>query len=375
MSRRDLWREVRWNKQRCGYRIVSIDSEASIKVPDDWPRHAFSPQSFSTSESSLTAPSASQAPDTATSSGATGAPSGETHPNTTQNDATWPSQGPQPQLACCYRSTSRRTTHDGCQEGRPLRALCSGAPLLASLAPGPGWVDPQDAREALPNLDHLSASQRDAMAREWSKIAVHEHASIAAFAHLSLELIRYAAPAELIATCHACMQDELRHARLAIRWASHLRGEPLAPGPVASLASRPTSENLTQLALSNLEEGCCNETLATLIMLDRANRYADPEMQKAIRGIAIDEQRHAQFAWRLNQWFLEQEPALWPVLNERMQSMLEPTLQRQGSHHEAKGQQIAQQELLDLARVEVLLPLWDAIRAQASQHHPVTSEA
>lgn len=364
MSRRDLWKELRWNKKGCGTRLVSIDSEAVIKYPDDW-RGQFAPSFTPTQGSTLvTSGTGTHEGDTATSTSSTATTPGSTGSVTgsTGSTSTWPDHlEPPPKLACCYEATSRHNKFDGCVEGRPLFLEPCGAPLLAELLPGRGWTD-QSQEQALPELETLSQAQRESMHQEWKRIAIQEHASIAAFAQLSLELLRYGAPSRLVEDCHACMQDEIRHAKLAIRWASHLGGQELAPGPMKALAQRPLSENLTQLALSNLEEGCCNETLATLLMLDRADHCGHPGMQAWITAIAQDEQRHAQFAWRLTRWFLEKEPGLWRVLDARMMELLTP-------EERDKDSVSAQQEILAQGKSELLAPLWQAMRVLDAPRH------
>lgn len=376
MSRRDLWKELRWNRKGCGKRLVSIDSEATIKYPP-WHDHLIPDQSFTTSESP-----ASQAPETTQGSGVPGSTTsstmgstatsttsatgstGSTAPSGSTSSAPGASTSsgsfyPPRELACCFEATWRHNKLDGCIEGRPLLQGVSGQPVLASIRSGQGWAS-EDLQEALPVLKQLTSAQREAMAKEWRKIAVQEHASIAAFAQLCLELLRYGAPAELVEACQSCMQDEIRHAKLAFRWASHLSGQELAPGPMPQLHTAPPSESLMDLALANLEEGCCNETLATLLMLDRADRCEHEGMRRVVAQIAQDEQRHAQFAWRLTQWFLAKEPALWRVLDARMQELI-ATGKETGTSHAAR--------VLREGKHEVLEPLWAQLKMQSGAVH------
>lgn len=369
MTRKELWKELRWNRKGCGKRLVSIDSEADIKIPNHWPGSlpSFTPTHGTTLTASVattgelgtTNATGSTTTNPSISSSATGTTTTNPSTSSSTSGSTWPGHpGLEPELACCYHATWRRNKLDGCVEGRPLLMQQCGTPLVAALVPGQGWAIQTD-EQPLPDAQALSQPQREAMAQEWKRIATQEHASIAAFARLSLELLRYGAPAKLIEECHACMHDEIRHAKLAIRWASHLSGQALTLGPMGALAKQPMSENLTQLALANLEEGCCNETLATLLMLDRADRCSHAGMQAAIVEIAHDEQRHAQFAWRLTQWFLEKDPQLWRVLDRRMQTLLaqaEPGQIPSASH-----------ELLANGKAEVLTPLWERMRAVEEQ--------
>ena len=85
------------------------------------------------------------------------------------------------------------------------------------------------------------------LAAAWLEIAQLEHASIAAFASLSLRLLAAGAPAELVTASHRAALDEVEHARIAFELASVYGGRRVGPGrfdaatraPVAG--SRPVS--------------------------------------------------------------------------------------------------------------------------------------
>lgn len=365
-SKSDLWRELRWNRSDCASKLLSIDSEAMIKFPNPNPHYpsgsvathfpGTTGVTSCTSSTTSTQANWSSSASSGQSTGSHGSSGDCTNTAGTSSTSTGVVQPPQ-KLACCYKATSRYRRWDWCgqTDGRPLLQSSTGEPVLANLSPGEGWTSKLEDL-ALPDLEALGPAQREAMAKEWAKIATQEHASIAAFAQLALELLRYGAPAELIETCQGCMQDEIRHAKLAFRWASHLAGQELAPEPMERLAHFPMSQDLTGLALSNLQEGCCNETLATLRMLDRADRCSHPNMKALIRTIALDEQRHAQFAWRLTQWFLAKEPRLWPVLDARMQELLAVS----------KEPELPSDD--ELGKTQLLAPLWQAMKAQTPSY-------
>lgn len=339
LSPRKAYRKI--PKQRCGYRIISIDSEGVIKVPD-WERHRYPGSSAPSSSFSSSIPDSTQSGSTESS----------TYAFPFEEIAAMA-----PQQLCCYRATTRDTRWDGCVEGRPLYLASDEAPCIAPPRSGDDWC--QESAEALPALDAISPERRQALAQEWLTIAQQEHASIASFAQLSLELLRYGASAELVSQCQACLQDEIRHAKIAFRFASHFAGKAIAPGPLPVPHQLQLSTSLQALALTNLQEGCCNETLASLLMLERSDKIADPTLSRITAQIARDEQGHAQFAWRLNQWFLEQEPSLWQVLDARMDDLMQAIQQ-------APETQDWKQRSAALARKEVLQPLWRAMRHKHS---------
>src|SRR6188768_815298 len=132
---------------------------------------------------------------------------------------------------CCYHFEG----NDCSRGGRPF--LVHGQPRVASLA---------------------CAVTNDA---EWLADAQVEHASVAAFARLSLQLLALGAPVELVRDAQLASLDELRHADFFFDLASHAAGSPLRPGPL-DVAGALDDLSLAALIESNLREGCIGETRA-----------------------------------------------------------------------------------------------------------------
>jgi hypothetical protein len=97
--------------------------------------------------------------------------------------------------------------HFGCSIGRPL--LVDGHLVVASVDRDPAWSGDPDA----PSDDALTPSQRSALAEHWTRSMREEHASVAAFARLSLQLMSLGAPPELLRRVHRAAIDEVDHAR------------------------------------------------------------------------------------------------------------------------------------------------------------------
>jgi hypothetical protein len=148
---------------------------------------------------------------------------------------------------------------------------------------------------------------RSRLADEWLCDAQMEHASIAAFAKVSLDLARVGAPPELVQRVHQAALDEVRHARLCFGLASAYAGSPRSAGPLdvpldASRAVETRSGLLARIAVQSAIDGCVHEAGAAY-GIDRAARSAeDPVVRKILEGIANDEHAHAELAWDILVW-------------------------------------------------------------------------
>ena len=197
----------------------------------------------------------------------------------------------------------RTTTGDDQQCCYHWFDYCSGRPLLdeqlasvrAPLQPGDTWVTlltghvPEDSLAALPR------ATRRALASLWLDDARSEHASVAAFARATLELLAVGAPPELVFACQQASLDEIRHAQTCFTLAALYGGEAAEPGPLPAIA--PRGDGLVGLACATFVEGCVGETIAALAALRAARGCEVPVVQSALAGIAEDETRHAELAW------------------------------------------------------------------------------
>lgn len=118
--------------------------------------------------------------------------------------------------------------------------------------------------------------------------AFHEHASVAAFARLSLSLLAFGAPPDLIADAHRAALDEIRHAQIAFASA----GGAIGPGPCAAFGELHAHRTLAEMAAETYRDGCIGETIASL------------ELRKTAPTMADEEARHADLAWRIVEWAL-----------------------------------------------------------------------
>ena len=218
----------------------------------------------------------------------------------------------------------------GEEHWRCTGALICGRPFLveaqARLAPvreGGAWFNVADAA---PRVDHLSPSERAAQAEHWSQLGQMEHASIAAFARFSLQLLSLGAPPELVDACTRALADETAHTRLCFRIASAYAGRALGPGPL-DVAGSLALTSLADIVDLVVAEGCFGETSAALQALEAATTASDPAIRAAYSRIAVDEERHAELAFRFVRWALGREP---DAVGERLRAV-----RRQPPHEHA----------------------------------------
>jgi hypothetical protein len=194
----------------------------------------------------------------------------------------------------------------GFRRGRQLRR--SGRLQLPPIGKGTGWLTlPSKAKAAAGDAADVAA----AVAEQWRENGRTEHASVAAFARLTLDLLGLGAPARLLAEAQADGQDEIRHAELCFSLAKALDGQDVGPAafPAAAGArrlSRFRQLALIQLAIDSLVEGALHEGLSAAIVARLAKSCETAEIQPMLACIAEDEGRHAAHAWDVLQWCLDE---------------------------------------------------------------------
>jgi hypothetical protein len=194
------------------------------------------------------------------------------------------------------------TYHRSCNGsicGRPflVEAAARVAPALDSSA----WIPGEAAK---PRVDQLTTTERGTLAEHWTKMGQMEHASIAAFARFSLQLLALGAPSDLVEACTQALADETAHTKLCFGIASAYAGRAIGPGPLDVSRSLEVT-SLVDIVDLVIAEGCFGETSAALEALEAADAATDPVIIAAYSQIAADEQRHAELAFRFVRWALE----------------------------------------------------------------------
>lgn len=199
---------------------------------------------------------------------------------------------PEEMPGCCYPVLETEPT---CVYGRPLKIAAQA--LRSTLVEDATWA-------ANLALRPLPAEARAALSERWCRAALDEHASIAAFSRVALDLLRLGAPPELIEQAHAAALDEVRHAKHGFAIASALMGSPVGPGAFPLGMEVPLSAGLAEVAAEAAEEGCIGEALASLLAREAAAICDEPEIRAVLLGIADDEERHSMLGWRTVAWAL-----------------------------------------------------------------------
>lgn len=188
-----------------------------------------------------------------------------------------------------------------CAIGRPLVASGSGGQAITA-----GMTISGSAVASIPALD---ASTRGALAAWWAHVAQLEHASVASFARVTLELMSLGAPSDLLHAVQRAADDEIRHADSAFALASRFAGVSLRPGslPTAGVAPR---QGAARILEGLVREACVGETVGVAEARAALEACTDPQVRAALTRIVADETRHAALAWKTLAWLLAQHPEL-----------------------------------------------------------------
>lgn len=270
--------------------------------------------------------------------------------------------------------TCTESSGGGCSafgSGRPF--LVDGAARLAEVAERADWA----GSEALPDVAGILAADRRAIAAGWARAGRMEHASIAAFARFTLQLLSLGAPAELVREAQAAMADETAHTRLCFELAGAYAGRPMGPGPL-EITSSLDGGSPREILVTAIHEGCVGETVAALEAQEMARRCADPAVRRVLEIIAEDEKRHAELAWRFVKWAIAGDASLASVAASAFEAAALPTATpaEQGeadlSAHGIAGASL-RHEIVRHALAEVVAPCARALLRGASALPPQES--
>ena len=231
----------------------------------------------------------------------------------------------------------RECQQGGCAIGRPF--LVDGEARTAGVEKRDDWCE----RDVLPNVVGFDKRIRDELGAAWEHTAKMEHASIAAFARFSLELLSLGAPSELIMRTNAALVDETKHARVAFALASAYQGKRMGPGRLSMDNAMAEGDDITSFVRRVIREGCIGETVAAIEAGEAGARANDPVIRQALEMIAADESEHAELAWRTVKWALDTFGAdVRETIHEEMARLAD----EMGTAHETR-RTARDEELLD----------------------------
>jgi hypothetical protein len=190
----------------------------------------------------------------------------------------------------------------GFSRGRQLRRF--GRVLLPGVRSSSAWTT---ARVALGE----SSAVPPGVADRWRENGKTEHASVAAFARLTLDLMALGAPPTLIAAANQDALDEIRHTELCFSLARSLDGKEMGPGPFPQArraATLPSSRRLAlaRLAVDSLVDGALHEGVSARIIAALARRCQAFGIRSVLKEIAADEGRHSANGWAAVAWCLQE---------------------------------------------------------------------
>jgi hypothetical protein len=190
--------------------------------------------------------------------------------------------------ACCYPVTvTDHDTNQECMVGRPY--LDDGVHLSAPLRTGPLEGPVLDARRAA----------------LWAKAGAEEHASVASFSRLALELMALGAPTTLLADVQRAALDEVRHAESCWELARHFGGSRVTAGEFPFAGPVAVRVTLAELAYAAAREGCLGETLGAHLAAAVAALAPEPDVRRVLEAIASEEAEHAVLSFRIVAWALQ----------------------------------------------------------------------
>jgi len=196
---------------------------------------------------------------------------------------------------CCYVHCT-----GGCC-GRPF--IVDGEARVARVIEREDWRTVTGGPAHRIAVEALPADARARIGRAWSNDAAMEHASVAAFARFTLELLSVGAPPEILLEAQEATRDEIEHARACFTMASRYLGR--AVGPDVLDVGGGSLRSLAEIAAATLKEGCIGETLSAELAEERARGAAHPYTRSVLERIAEDEARHAELAWRFVGWAIK----------------------------------------------------------------------
>lgn len=174
--------------------------------------------------------------------------------------------------------------------GRPLRVR--SVPRFAAAVSRSDWANG-------PTPDAITDDVlRTRRADEWTRVGLGEHAAVAAFAKLVLDLVAHGAPPHLIRRSLEAAIDEVRHAERAFAVASAYADRPVGPGTLSDGSETPMDTLLEE----TWTDGVVGERESARVLRSQAAICCDPSVAAVLTEAADDEDGHATLAEDIVAW-------------------------------------------------------------------------
>jgi hypothetical protein len=183
--------------------------------------------------------------------------------------------------------------------GRPF--VVEGEARVARIVSREDWLSISGGPAHRAAVEALPGDTRARLGEAWANDAAMEHASVAAFARFTLELLSVGAPPEILLEAQDATRDEIEHARACFTMASRYLGRAVGPDALDT-SDAGGLRSLAEIAAATAKEGCVGETLSAALAEERARGAAHPYTRSVLDRIADDEARHAELGWRFVGW-------------------------------------------------------------------------
>lgn len=199
--------------------------------------------------------------------------------------------------ACCYPvEVIDEDPSSSCTPGRPYFDGGLARAIQISLGPLPLSTEPTPAAVNSGDL---------ARAKAWAAAGAAEHASVAAFNRLSLQLMALGAPLELLRDVQRAALEEVQHAEACWDLAARLSGSTLKLGVFPFAGAVEPNVPLRDLAYDAVREGCLAETLGAAVLGHAARICTDEPSRQVLQRLANEEMQHAVLSFRIVAWALQ----------------------------------------------------------------------
>ena len=181
------------------------------------------------------------------------------------------------------------------------KGACKAGVIYGQTSQENDWTKPKNSQG--PQIKHpLNPGNPDhaALASHFLSVGLSEHASIASFSRVVLELMQFSAPAELLDRTLVAAQDEIRHAQMAFTLSSEWSPEPFVLRPLKGLEFNTIT--LAEFANQTVTEGVEGETPAALRAALALHFVQHEGVRDYLKQVAVEERRHAELAWATLAW-------------------------------------------------------------------------
>jgi hypothetical protein len=161
----------------------------------------------------------------------------------------------------------------------------------------------------------LTTAEKGAVGTAWVEMGLGEHASIAAFAKLILELLAIGAPPYLLEGAARALCDEIEHCRLCFERAAEFNQIATSPGQL-DLHNLSIDTDPAVILKNAITEGCFTETISAYWAVEAYASTTSSLEKDPLSRISSDEMRHSQFSWDLVKWLLSEFRHLREVATE-----------------------------------------------------------